>query len=443
MSPKLEIYLRELLINHFSFEEIHTLCHDLGVDYDSLGGEGKEAKARELVIYLRRRNRLPELKTEIHRLRPVIGQNEPELPRPERIKEFFNRDYVLASVAIFTLIAIIAIWLSRAFPGLGNSGEPTGTITRNSSVAEEGVEKTAETPASSLILPATTEQPAYIPTLIPTITPTSPLQVIDTRILTLSGGLPVTQVYIPAGSFLMGNDIGDIERLSEGEAPKHEVSLDAFWLDQMEVTNLQFSEFVRDTGYITTAEQRGSGSVVTGKQSESEMVEGANWMHPSGPSSDIDGLDKHPVVLVTWGDADAFCRWRDARLPTEAEWEYAARGTANFQYPWGNEEPTCDRANLGICVGGTAEVGSYLSGASPFGAMDMAGNITEWVYDWFDQSYYENSLTLNPRGPTARVARVLRGGAWDRRGDSVRSARRNKLDPESSSNLIGFRCAQD
>jgi len=148
-------------------------------------------------------------------------------------------------------------------------------------------------------------------------------------------------VYVPAGEFLMGSPI------SEGianEWPQHTVYLDAFWIDQTEVTNRQFEKFVQATGYRTDAEKEGTGGKFVGSYDSPARVDGADWRHPDGPDSSLGGRAEYPVVQVSWNDAQAYCKWAGARLPTEAQWEKAARGTDERRYPWGNQEPASMRS---------------------------------------------------------------------------------------------------
>ena len=150
----------------------------------------------------------------------------------------------------------------------------------------------------------------------------------------------------------------------------------------------------------------------------------------------------YPVVNVTWYQADAFCTWIGARLPTEAEWENAARGMDGRIYPWGDQVPTQELANFAENVGDTTPVGSYLAGASPYGVMDMAGNVWEWMNDWYDSDYYSQSSSENPQGPATGEYRVLRGGSWYGYDYNVRSALRNYRGPDYWDSLVGFRCAR-
>ena len=150
----------------------------------------------------------------------------------------------------------------------------------------------------------------------------------------------------------------------------------------------------------------------------------------------------HPVVFVDWDMAKTYCEWRSAKLPTEAQWEKAARGTDEPTYPWG-EEIDCSKANYLGCSGSTSSVMTYQSGISPYGVYDMAGNVWEWVVDWYSETYYETSATENPTGPDSGTLRVLRSGAWNLGALVVRTSLRNAQPPSVFDNDIGFRCAMD
>ena len=158
-------------------------------------------------------------------------------------------------------------------------------------------------------------------------------------------------------------------------------------------------------------------------------------------------LSKHPVVFISWFDAESYCKWAGRRLPTEAEWEKAARGEDGRTYPWG-EEITCNHANIRkytgnsyYCIGGTTAVGSYPDGVSPYGMLDMAGNVSEWVADWIDEKYYDYSPLENPQGPSSGTFRVLRGGNFYFTEWGSRSTIRWGVPPEAKDAYFGFRCA--
>ena len=226
-------------------------------------------------------------------------------------------------------------------------------------------------------------------------------------------------VYVPAGDFLMGSTDSDPQAQSD-EKPQHRVSLDAYWIDRTEVTNAMYALCVS----AGACQPPGNTSSYT-------------RINYYGNSQYAD----YPVIYVDWKNAQAYCGWVGRRLPTEAEWEKAARGTDGRIYPWGNGSPSSSLLNYNFDFGNTTVVGNYPSGASPYGALDMAGNVWEWVADWYDSSYYANSPSSNPTGPALGQYRVLRGGSWNYEKEYVRSAGRNWDGPAVSGGFIGFRCA--
>ena len=250
---------------------------------------------------------------------------------------------------------------------------------------------------------------------------------------------PQGMALIPAGKFQMGNMAGDVD-----EHPIHTVHLDAFYIDVHEVTNAQYLQFVESTGYSPP-----NGTGYTAKYGVLDY----NYQ----PWSDSKfNQPEQPVTNVTWFDAVAYCRWKGKRLPTEAEWEKAALGNlAGTKYPWGNNEPDNRSANFsdinttfewrspsvndGFVF--TSPVKSFVPNG--YGLFDMAGNVWEWCADWYDVSYYAESDAKNPKGPETGERRVLRGGAWYRASHSLRTAERVSDYPDSSLNVVGFRCAMD
>ena len=218
-----------------------------------------------------------------------------------------------------------------------------------------------------------------------------------------------TLVYIQSSEFTMGNGGFD--------APIHTVAVDGFWMYQTKVTNRMFAQCVAV----------GSCSVPT------EELGGPVYSNPE--------YANHPVVGVTWDQAQAYCSWSQGQLPTEAQWEKAARGTDGNAYPWGNDAPACDLLNLGYCSGRTSEVDAFSDGVSPYGLYDMAGNLFEWVSDWYGAAYYNTAPAANPTGPENGEYRSVRGSSFETDFDQAESAIRHFINPSNHRRDLGFRCA--
>lgn len=229
------------------------------------------------------------------------------------------------------------------------------------------------------------------------------------------------------------------------QVPQRMVYLNGFWVDQTEVTNAQFEKFVRDTGYQTTAEQEGGSYLYDLQYRDFFYFKGTFWRYPQGVSSSITGRSDYPVLHASWDDAVAYCRWAGRRLPTEAEWEKAARGTNGLIFPWGNYPPNLQLLNFDRIVGAPSPVGSYPSGASPYGVLDMAGNLYEWVSDFYKESYYPEAPEKNPTGPISGEGHTLRGGSWATGAENkllnLSTTFRIWNKPFIRSDVIGFRCA--
>lgn len=234
-------------------------------------------------------------------------------------------------------------------------------------------------------------------------------------------------VLIPEGSFPMGVPHGDRDG-GRDEYPRHDVFVNDFYIDKFELTNSRYLEFVKATNHRVPQNP---------KNATRNLWEGQTI---------TESLADRPVVNVDWADAQAYCQWAGKRLPTEAEWEKAAKGTADRRFPWGNVEPTNKHLNFNqqwIGEKTLMPVGSYELGKSPFGVYDMAGNVWEWVNDWYDAKYYEKSPAKNPTGPETGTKRVLRGSGWQNETPTVRIFTRVDSDPTIRNESTGFRCAMD
>lgn len=234
---------------------------------------------------------------------------------------------------------------------------------------------------------------------------------------------PGGMVPVPAGWFLMGSDHNVDPAAGPQEFPQHRVYLDSFQIDKYEVSNLDYLRFVLATG--------------------------ADWPKFWRESPFPDKMALHPVINVSWIEADAYCRWAGKRLPTEAEWEKAARGEDGRVFPWGNEPAGWIKSNIahpgskrGAKYPPLANVYRYEKGVSPYGAHQLAGNVHEWVGDWFDPEYYKRGEDRNPQGPPIGEDKVFRGGSWNEDPEVARSAGRNAGAPDYRSYLVGFRCAK-
>jgi sulfatase modifying factor 1 len=310
--------------------------------------------------------------------------------------------------------------------------------------------------------------------------------------------VPTGMVWIPGGEFLMGSQEKDART---DEKPVHSVAVDGFWMDATEVTNKQFLEFVTATNYVTTAERAPTRSEILSNSPAGTTVPdsalvagslvftppkdkvplddvrlwwtwtpGASWRHPQGPGSDLNGLENHPVVHVSWDDAVAYATWAGKRLPTEAEWECAARGgLQSARFVWGNAPLSATQPQTNIWTGdfpynntktdgyaATAPVGSFAPNA--FGLYDMSGNVWEWCNDWYDRELYvtrvSKTLHINPQGPSKSndplrpfmAQRSQRGGSFlcnDGYCSRYRPSSRHGCTPDTGMSHVGFRCVKD
>jgi sulfatase modifying factor 1 len=285
----------------------------------------------------------------------------------------------------------------------------------------------------------------------------------------VGGNRPATLVDLPGGAFMMGDE-SEWAYPGDGEGPVHEVVLPPFAIDAFAVTNEAFAAFVDATGHVTDAERYGWSFVFGGLLPDDfpdtrgvvgsewwRQVFGADWLHPDGPQSTLDRRMDHPVVHVSYTDAQSYCAWSATRLPTEAEWEYAARGGRTSPFPWGDELEPGGEHRMNVFQGefpggnscadgfaGTAPVHTFAP--NDFGLHNTTGNVWEWCADWYDAQYYAASTPSDPRGPAEGTLRVTRGGSYLCHHSYCRRYRvsaRQGSEPASSTGNVGFRVVAD
>jgi serine/threonine-protein kinase len=326
----------------------------------------------------------------------IRARRQLQPPRSGRIKPSTPRRaprwvWALGGVGLAIVLALFLSLVLDLWPG------PQSTPTHT---AELPTATTPSVSATMLVDTATPQPPASVPAPGLGATRTRP-----------ADGMPM--VYVPAGTFQMGSAEGE-PNADGDEKPQHQVTLDAFWIDKYEVSNALYTRCVE-----------------AGACQESAFADDPTY----------NGAD-YPVVGVSWQDAVDYCQWIGGRLPTEAEWEYAARGPHDGRiYPWGDDPPTCERSQFwGCSEESTLAVGSLPEGASWCGVHDLAGNVWEWVNDWYRSDYYASSPPQNPKGPETGDTKVLRGGSWNFNEEYVRAANRNHNQPAIRVNHFGFRC---
>jgi formylglycine-generating enzyme required for sulfatase activity len=324
-------------------------------------------------------------------------------------------------IVLFLLVLLLLVSCSPQQEDL--SANPTQTLamepptsTSNPTATPKSTNTPTQPPPTETAVPSVT--PTSAPTQIPSPTPL-PTQISDKK------GIPM--VLVPAGSFNMGST-----GLSANEEPVHNVYLDAFYIDQFEVSFEMYARFLNEMGN----QFEGLANWIEAKDRDLHvhLVDGAWQVDP--------GFENYPMNEMTWYGARAFCVWKGGRLPTEAEWEKAARGTDERLYPW-NGEVTCENANYFGCNRQAVPIDSYPQSLSPYGAYNMSGNIMEWVNDWYAPDYYANSPAENPTGPESGTHRVFRGGSWINGAYHIRTTYRWPKLPVLTYVATGFRCARD
>jgi formylglycine-generating enzyme required for sulfatase activity len=267
----------------------------------------------------------------------------------------------------------------------------------------------------STFVPTQTLTPQPIDTLSPAQTLAPAVATLGIGSTQVSNKDNMTLLFVPAGKFIMGSDNGKMD-----EQPVHPVDLDAYWIDQTEVTNKMYA-LCATAGVCMAPQTKNSAKV---------------FLYYGNVA-----FNNFPVIYVNWNMAQTYCGWAGRRLPTEAEWEKAARGTDGRIYPWGNEPPDGTLLNFKGIGQDTSSVKSYEAGKSPYGAYDMLGNVWEWVSDWYGEMYYQNSPTANPKGPDSGTAHVDRGGSWLKEDPAFTVSTRDNSGPDFTSLNLGFRCA--
>ena len=349
----------------------------------------------------------------------------------------------LGMIAALLVISIgVLLFWNGAFTPPSQPASPTPGLPGALTPTDPGATETVDAPSSSAT-PAPSASPSPISAVPPACTVSGQTWTRPTD--------QMEMVCVPTGSFQIGMSNCTFTGCG-GEVNGGSVDLGAYWIDRTEVTNLMFIQFTNETGFVTGTE-RGGASEVNGITTP---VSGANWRHPQGPDSSLSGLDDHPVVQINWYAANAYCRWAGGVLPTEAQWEKAARDADGRLFPWGNDLPkdvflNAADANLPVAWARsdmndgyryTAPVGSYPAGVSPYGAQDMAGNAWEWTRTLLKTYPYDSGdgREIETEPPvTERI--VMRGGGWYDDYGSVRSTLRFGGKPDLASDATGFRCA--
>ncbi len=318
-------------------------------------------------------------------------------------------------VTAFFLVIAILVWGGASVDSADAAGDALETPVFLPLISGVGSGTARPTPDSSTTpSPIATTPVPTATTPVPTATTPAPTPSATTQ--------PPDMVNISAGNFQMGCDTANDPYCGDDQRPLHTVYLSAYSIDTHEVTNKRYKACVDATA--CTPPNPASSATRPSYYGDAQF-------------------DDYPVINVTWEQADEFCLWDGKRLPTEAEWEKAARGSADTRiYPWGDADPNCQLANFDGCIGDTDQTGGTPDGVSPYGLLDMSGNVWEWVGDWYDQDYYASSPATDPLGPETGYGRVLRGGSWYSSAGLLTLTNRSWYFPDEADDDIGFRCAK-
>jgi formylglycine-generating enzyme required for sulfatase activity/tetratricopeptide (TPR) repeat protein len=343
--------------------------------------------------------------------------------------------FVRFSIILFVVCVLgLAFGMGKQFVSLGEQGygpfKGLATSTLSPTMPIPPPTHTV-TPLPTPIIPIPTNTATPIFTATPAIPPKT------THIRALDG---MAMIYIPESTFQMGSNYGDYD-----EKPVHKVELGAFWMDKTEVTNQMFIKFLNSVESELTLKNRNRDVYYENIKIYYLLSNGGLWDRIVKNGTEYvllrgDKFSNHPVINVTWYGASEYCEWAGGRLPTEAEWEYAARGSDERKYPWGNNLPTITIANYNAQINTTSLAEGNPAGASPFDILGMAGNVSEWVNDIYSDNYYQRQLFPNPTGPDIGSDNVIRGGSWMDIAYRIRTSARFKLNPNESRIYLGFRC---